>query len=365
MNSGGRRKAWLLLLALVVLMTIFCVSIASSSAMVDKECSDDAAECANPEAAPTVAAETSMAIIEYVLVEEGKLDNDEQGPNFQRFAVQEKATKRAISVQEWTMLVTHENENENKNNNIINVMSDFIMTLKSAPYAAYFFETKGVLDASAAANKAFEFVLVEAPELHRFATQTARRAAAKAEAAATSTTSTTSTTTALTTLAAQVPFSERFSSKSCKTTSSSTSSSWSDDDMMMGCIFDNLSGDATLIAPKPMFTALKNPDAGETTAAIAAATTLTSPSNDSYEGQFATYSHLAAFCRGASPAQVQAVLRMAVTAYAQRLSDNNNKKNSPSSSPVWFSTSGLGVAWLHFRLDSRPKYYTYRPFAKL
>jgi hypothetical protein len=30
--------------------------------------------------------------------------------------------------------------------------------------------------------------------------------------------------------------------------------------------------------------------------------------------------------------------------------------------PLWISTSGLGVYWLHVRLDARPKYYTYAPF---
>ena len=29
---------------------------------------------------------------------------------------------------------------------------------------------------------------------------------------------------------------------------------------------------------------------------------------------------------------------------------------------TWLSTSGLGVYWLHVRLDSYPKYYTYRPY---
>jgi len=29
---------------------------------------------------------------------------------------------------------------------------------------------------------------------------------------------------------------------------------------------------------------------------------------------------------------------------------------------VWLSTSGLGVSWLHVRLDSRPKYITWRPY---
>lgn len=32
--------------------------------------------------------------------------------------------------------------------------------------------------------------------------------------------------------------------------------------------------------------------------------------------------------------------------------------------PLWVSTSGLGVYWLHVRLDSRPKYYTFRPYQK-
>ena len=49
---------------------------------------------------------------------------------------------------------------------------------------------------------------------------------------------------------------------------------------------------------------------------------------------------------------------------------SNLKKHKKISSgaaaakPVWLSTSGMGVAWLHFRLDQRPKYYTYRAFAE-
>ncbi len=30
--------------------------------------------------------------------------------------------------------------------------------------------------------------------------------------------------------------------------------------------------------------------------------------------------------------------------------------------PRWLNTSGLGVPWLHVRIDSRPKYITYRPY---
>jgi hypothetical protein len=30
--------------------------------------------------------------------------------------------------------------------------------------------------------------------------------------------------------------------------------------------------------------------------------------------------------------------------------------------PVWLSTAGAGVAWLHVRLDDRPKYYGHGPY---
>ncbi|MEM7785724.1 MAG: hypothetical protein AAF623_20425, partial [Planctomycetota bacterium] len=31
-----------------------------------------------------------------------------------------------------------------------------------------------------------------------------------------------------------------------------------------------------------------------------------------------------------------------------------------SSEPVWLSTAGGGVPWLHIRLDNSPKYYSHR-----
>ena len=30
--------------------------------------------------------------------------------------------------------------------------------------------------------------------------------------------------------------------------------------------------------------------------------------------------------------------------------------------PIWLSTAGMGVPWLHVRLDSRPKYYAFGPY---
>jgi hypothetical protein len=66
------------------------------------------------------------------------------------------------------------------------------------------------------------------------------------------------------------------------------------------------------------------------------------------------YTHLAAFVRGAPPAQVGALWQRTAVALDERMRLN---------APVWLSSAGLGVLWLHLRLDSRPKYYRYRPYA--
>jgi hypothetical protein len=66
------------------------------------------------------------------------------------------------------------------------------------------------------------------------------------------------------------------------------------------------------------------------------------------------YGHLAAFVRGAPEDQVRAVWAASGTAIRRWRSDRGD--------PVWFSTSGLGVTWVHLRLDERPKYITYAPY---
>jgi hypothetical protein len=70
-------------------------------------------------------------------------------------------------------------------------------------------------------------------------------------------------------------------------------------------------------------------------------------------GPAAAYVHLASFVRHAPAAQVQELWRVVGAAMEARL----------SAKPTWLSTAGMGVSWLHVRLDSRPKYYgfaTYR-----
>jgi hypothetical protein len=85
--------------------------------------------------------------------------------------------------------------------------------------------------------------------------------------------------------------------------------------------FANLGGDAELVAPRP--------GPGEP-----------------------AYPHLAAFVRRAPPATVRAFWRAVAAAIRPRLGTR----------PLWVSTSGLGVAWLHVRLDSVPKYYQFTPY---
>ncbi|MCP4421458.1 MAG: hypothetical protein GY805_33020 [Chloroflexi bacterium] len=66
------------------------------------------------------------------------------------------------------------------------------------------------------------------------------------------------------------------------------------------------------------------------------------------------YPHLAAFSRLAPIEQQHHFWQRVGTAVT----------NHVGKRPLWVSTSGLGVYWLHVRLDSRPKYYTYRPYRK-
>jgi hypothetical protein len=84
--------------------------------------------------------------------------------------------------------------------------------------------------------------------------------------------------------------------------------------------FDNLGRDARLVVPCPG----GRPDA---------------------------YAHLAAFVRHGPTAQVHALW----IALGEALS-------AEARTTRWVSTSGLGVPWLHLRIDQRPKYYSHAPY---
>lgn len=64
------------------------------------------------------------------------------------------------------------------------------------------------------------------------------------------------------------------------------------------------------------------------------------------------YVHLKVFLQRAPAAQLHALWHCVAVTARQRLSDR----------PLWISTAGGGVSWLHVRLERVPKYYAYRPY---
>ena len=64
------------------------------------------------------------------------------------------------------------------------------------------------------------------------------------------------------------------------------------------------------------------------------------------------YSHLGAFTQQAPRAQQQELWTAVGEAMANRL----------DTQPIWLSTAGGGVAWLHVRIDNYPKYYHHQPY---
>ena len=86
-------------------------------------------------------------------------------------------------------------------------------------------------------------------------------------------------------------------------------------------VFPNLGGDAILVVPGPV-------------------------------GGASAYGHLATFVRHAPAPQRDALWQAVGEAMARRVGVR----------PVWLSTAGAGVPWLHVRLDDRPKYYVFGPY---
>ena len=70
------------------------------------------------------------------------------------------------------------------------------------------------------------------------------------------------------------------------------------------------------------------------------------------QGPADSYGHLAAFVRHAPESQVDALWQRVAEEMHQRI----------NSRPVWLSTAGGGVSWLHVRLDDEPKYFNHKPY---
>lgn len=85
--------------------------------------------------------------------------------------------------------------------------------------------------------------------------------------------------------------------------------------------FDNLGRDALLIVPCPC-------------------------------APLSAYPHIALFTREAPESQNHTLWQCVGRALERRI----------HARPVWLSTAGLGVFWVHVRIDSRPKYYSFDPY---
>jgi hypothetical protein len=71
---------------------------------------------------------------------------------------------------------------------------------------------------------------------------------------------------------------------------------------------------------------------------------------------YAAYTHLLAFVRTAPRWQAVAIWPILARTVASLRAAGAQRE------PLWISTSGSGVHWLHLRLDSRPKYYQHAPY---
>ena len=69
-------------------------------------------------------------------------------------------------------------------------------------------------------------------------------------------------------------------------------------------------------------------------------------------GQSTNYAHLANFLRTGEERQIQEFWTEVGKNYKEMIGEEK----------LWLSTAGLGVHWLHIRLDKRPKYYRHKPY---
>jgi hypothetical protein len=249
----------------------------------------------------------------YMLIEEGKDDLRQ----FLKFRVVNE-NDEPMTMEQWATAVASAESDKDPAIFLLN------KAIAESPFSAVFFETPPVVPFS---TQPFEFVVVDAPKLHEFATDNPDESTFR------------------------VPL---------RTAEITTH---------YGSVFYNLGKDALLIVPKPM----------------------PSQQQSSSSSPLSCYAHLATFIRNAPPLQVAAVWKMVATALLDRLAatgtpaatsvgappqsvaaaavvavppPSDQAPPPPLAAPVWLSTSGLGIYWLHFRLDTVPKYYTYAPYKR-
>jgi hypothetical protein len=294
-------------------------------------------------------------------------------------------TTRYVTVSEWVQLIRDSttgssnttSNNINKNDTIslpthrhqaIDMLNDIIC---AAPYTALFWETPAMTSYHQYLTQPFEFVIVNAPELYDMTVHQNHNHHDI------------------------LPFQKAL-------LMSSNDKSYTNNPYAAS--FPNLGGDAILIVPKY----ISQEENNNTTNGVAVDITLSNKAASGTCGDIivpytARYAHLANFIRYhhhsslpqysslSSPSStesaaagmneinqqhrwmVHAVWQMVTQTYDTQIRNRFTSDPPPAlddsllQSPsrrqgVWLSTSGLGVLYLHFRIDTVPKYYSHEPY---
>lgn len=245
-------------------------------------------------ATDSVSTEHLPEITYELVVSEPDGDQDKQPVKLLRYIVKEKRIDNVagsnVTVHRWMSLLTHPTNHHYANQEIVKFNKILVHAADTLQMKAFFFETKGVSYESSQ-RTAFEFVLIKSDYLYNFAD-------IKQDADT---------------------FGEWLR---CDGTGEKGNAP------AVGCVFPNLGGDSTLIAP-----------------------------TDRIKGNKENiYGHLAAFVQRA-PIEEQVIpfWKLTIRTVLDKLQQDQPQMK-------WFNTDGTGVRWLHMRIDPRPKYYDYEPF---
>lgn len=123
------------------------------------------------------------------------------------------------------------------------------------------------------------------------------------------------------------PFHKKFA-RSCQSISSDYSKNHDQNESVIS--FANINGDSTLVVPCPVN--------------IESTSISTSTTKD--------FAHISKFLRNADKKLIREAFKRLALEIKRVITEHPDDK-------FWVSTSGLGVSWVHFRIDSRPKYYNW------
>jgi hypothetical protein len=247
-----------------------------------------------------------------------------------------------VTVSQWVQMVADYN-NDTPGNMVIELLNDIIRT---APYEALFFETPPITSYQQYHTQRFEFVLVNAPNLNEMTVIENHNHHDTH------------------------PFEKPLAKQAMNTN-------------LYAASFANLGGDAILIVPK--YIPSDNVDLVHNKF----------KNDDMDVPATARYAHLANFIRyhhhphphydSTSSNEknhhhhqdmVHAVWQMVAKTYHEQiqskfaldqegtsfLSDQFHERQQQG---LWLSTSGMGVLYLHFRIDTVPKYYSHAPYKQI